>query len=88
MKSLGLASPERLKKHLGITPGSVSLLALVNDPDHRVRLIVDIAVWEADALRCHPLVNTSTLVVSQAGVRRFLEATGHEALVMEVPTRA
>ncbi len=55
---LGFASPERLVTHLGITPGSVSLLALVNDRAHVVELVVDRALWGADAVQAHPLTNT------------------------------
>jgi Ala-tRNA(Pro) deacylase len=48
---------------------------------------VDKAIWEADALQCHPLVNTATLVMSLENVRKFLDATRHEAEVMDVPAR-
>jgi Ala-tRNA(Pro) deacylase len=59
----------------------------MNDDAHRVQVIVDKAIWEADALQCHPLVNTATLVISLDNVRKFLHATGHEARVMDVPAR-
>src|SRR5256885_13275223 len=42
---LGFASAERLMKHLGITPGSVSLLALINDTDHAVEFVLDRRLW-------------------------------------------
>ena len=86
-RKLSFASPERLKKHLGIDPGSVSILAVVNDEERRVRVFVDRAVWEAEAVLAHPLVNTSTLVIPADGIRRFLEATGHEPQVIDVPRR-
>jgi Ala-tRNA(Pro) deacylase len=86
-KKLSFASPDRLKKHLGIDPGSVSVLAVVNDSGGKVRVFVDRAVWEAAAVLAHPLVNTSTLVIPQEGIRRFLEATGHRAEVIDVPRR-
>src|SRR6266481_5288301 len=47
---LGFASPERLQKYLGITPGSVSLLALINDQAGAVEFVIDRALWEADAV--------------------------------------
>src|SRR5512140_39957 len=47
---LGFASPERLLRHLGITPGSVSLLALVNDAARAVEFVIDRSLWEADAV--------------------------------------
>ncbi len=84
---LSLGSPERLARHLGLTPGAVTVLGLVNDPDHAVELVVDRPVWEAPAWRCHPLVNTATLVLEQAEIRRFLERTGHRPRLIEVPVR-
>lgn len=88
LSKLGLASPDRLKRYLGIEPGSVSMLAVVNDPEHEVDLVVERDVWRAKAFQCHPLVNTSTLVISKAHIERFLEATGHEAQVASVPGRS
>ena len=83
----GMASPERLKKYLGVEPGAVTLLGLINDSAQAVELVFDRAVWAADAIQCHPLLNTSTLVLARADVERFLQCTGHEWQVVEVPTR-
>src|SRR2546423_11503842 len=55
---IGFASPERLRQHLGIAPGSVSLLALVNDTARAVEFVIDCRLWNADAVHAHPLVNT------------------------------
>ena len=74
---LRFGSPDRLKKYLGIDPGAVSLLALLNDVNHEVGVFVDRALWTADALQCHPLVNTATLVMSKAELERFFALTGH-----------
>lgn len=82
---LGFASPERLARHLGITPGSVSLLALFNDRAHAVEFVIDRALWQADAVQAHPLVNTATMVLPHVDLERFLSATGHRARVVEVP---
>jgi Ala-tRNA(Pro) deacylase len=82
---LGFASPERLLKHLGITPGSVSLLALFNDREHAVEFVIDRGLWEAEAVQAHPLVNTATMVISHADLERFLAATGHAPRVIDVP---
>lgn len=87
VSKLGFASPARLKRYLGVDPGAVSILGLVNDLDKAVEVIVDESLWGANALRCHPLVNTSTLVISRDGIRRFLELTGHPARVLDVPDR-
>ncbi|MFH1670290.1 MAG: prolyl-tRNA synthetase associated domain-containing protein [Patescibacteria group bacterium] len=84
---LSFASPERLKKYLGVDPGAVSLLGLVNDTDCSVEVIFDEKVWNADAIQAHPLVNTATLVISHDGIEKFLKATGHECKVIDVPER-
>lgn len=84
---LSLGSPERLLTHLGVTPGAVTILALINDPTHAVELVVDEDVWQAPSIRAHPLVNTTTLALAQSDVRRFLRATGHEARVVRVVGR-
>ena len=84
---LSFGSPKRLKEYLGIEPGAVSLFAIVNDTEQKVEVIADKAIWSASAFQFHPLVNTSTLVVSNEDVRRFLESTGHTPQVTEVPER-
>jgi len=84
-RSLGLASPERLAKHLGVTPGSVSLLALVNDRDGAVEFVIDRALWDAPAVHAHPLSNDATMVIEHADLERFLAATGHNPRVIDVP---
>jgi Ala-tRNA(Pro) deacylase len=82
---LGFASAERLMKHLGVAPGSVSLLALVNDEAHAVEFVLDRRVWEADAVHAHPLTNDATMVIPHLQLERFLAATGHAARVVDVP---
>ena len=84
---MSLASPERLKKYLGITPGAVSILAVVNDANNEVEVVADRNLWKANAFQCHPLVNTSTLVISKDHLKRFLENTGHRVRLLNVPAR-
>ena len=85
---LGFASPDRLQKHLGVTPGAVSLLALVNDAAGAVEFVIDRSLWEADAVHAHPLTNTATMVVAHADLARFLAATGHAPRIIDVPVAA
>lgn len=85
---LGFASPERLERYLGLTPGSVTVLGLLNDTGHEVELVVDRDVWEAPSWRCHPLVNTATLIIDRPDVERFLAATCHQPRIISVPARA
>jgi Ala-tRNA(Pro) deacylase len=82
---LGFASAERLQKHLGLTPGAVSLFGLVNDEARAVEFVIDRSLWEAAAVQAHPLVNTATMVVAHADLERFLAATGHAPTVIDVP---
>ena len=84
---LGMASPERLLKYLGVEPGAVTLLGVVNDREGAVEVVIDQEVWAAEALQSHPLVNTSTLAIGRADVERLLQATGHEPRVLDVPAR-
>ncbi|MHC5040116.1 MAG: prolyl-tRNA synthetase associated domain-containing protein [Planctomycetota bacterium] len=88
VKKLGFASSDRLMHFLGLTPGAVSLLGLMNDRERGVRVVIDRDVWKAEAMQCHPLVNTSSLVIPKEGIERFLEATGHVPKVIEVPARS
>lgn len=83
---LGFASEERLKTYLGVEPGSVTLLGLIHDPEHAVEVILDEGLKD-ESLQCHPLVNTSTLVISPEGIRAFLTATGHSCSILDVPVR-
>ena len=80
-------SAEQLKNFLGIEPGSVSLLAIVNDPQHAVEVVIDDNLWGSEAFQFHPLVNTSTLIISREEIQRFLAATGHEPRIASVPTQ-
>lgn len=88
VNGLGFGSEERLSKYLGIKPGSVSLLALVNDEARAVELVLDKALWDAEAVHAHPLVNTATMVIPHADLERFLAATGHQPRVLDVPAKA
>jgi len=82
---LGFASAERLHNLLRITPGSVSLLALLNDAGHAVEFVIDRTLGDADAIQAHPLVNTATMVLTHADLERFLAATGHVPRVIHLP---
>lgn len=85
IKKLGFASPERLRERLGLEPGSVTLLGLINDPNKQVECIIDQAVWNAAAIQCHPLTNTATFVMQRSAVVRFLDVIDHQPLVIQIP---
>ncbi|MDM5083610.1 prolyl-tRNA synthetase associated domain-containing protein [Aeromonas rivipollensis] len=85
VKRLSFGSPERLEAVLGLTPGSVTLLAMVRDSEQAVELVVDERIWQAEQVQCHPLVNTATLLIRLDDVRRLLTHLGREACVMALP---
>ena len=75
---LSFAPEEFMEEFLDITPGSVSVLGLMNDRDHRVSLLVDEDVLKEEYFGCHPCVNTSSLRLKTADVfGPFLDAVGH-----------
>jgi Ala-tRNA(Pro) deacylase len=80
---LSFGSPERLWEALGVRPGAVTALALVNDPGRRVRFVLDAALAACDPLNFHPLSNDATTAISRAGFDRFLAALGREPLVVD-----
>lgn len=84
---LSFGSAERLGKYLGVEPGSVTVFGLAHDTADAVELYVDEDVWSAAHWRCHPLVNTATLVVSREGLERFFEKTGHKPRILRLTTR-
>ena len=79
----GEADMERL---LGVTPGSVSLLGLMNDREGKVRLLVDRDLLGDEFFGCHPCMNTSSLRIPMADVRgKLLPALGHEPTYVNLP---
>ncbi|MGD0753626.1 MAG: prolyl-tRNA synthetase associated domain-containing protein [Bacteroidales bacterium] len=74
---LTFASDLRLKKYLGIEPGSVSPFGLINDSQKNVHLFIDEKLNEFDRLTFHPNINTASLVISKDDFLKFLEYTGN-----------
>jgi Ala-tRNA(Pro) deacylase len=68
---------------LGVRPGSVTALGLINDVERRVGFVLDRRLWEADIVNFHPLTNTATTALSRAAFRRFLTEIGREPLVVD-----
>lgn len=88
---LSFASPDRMRRCLGLRPGSVSPFGLINDikPEdadtkelfdngHRVKLYLDSSLKDAEKISFHPCDNTASVVISQEGLRKFLEIWGGE----------
>jgi len=74
---LTFASDARLKKYLGLEPGSVSPFGLINDQDNHVHLFIDDKLKEYERLAFHPNVNTASLVILKSDFLRFLEYSGN-----------
>lgn len=75
---LSFGSADRLFEMLGVRPGAVSPFTLINDPDHKVQLILDADLAGQSCLYAHPLVNDMTLGLSGADLLRFTAYTGHQ----------
>ena len=81
--------PELLMQALGVPPGSVTAFALINDPERRVRLVVDAELMHHDSINCHPLENTATTNIARDDLLRFVRACGHEPRIVSLgPSRA
>ena len=74
---LTFGSDQRLKKYLGIEPGSVSPFGLINDKENHVHLFIDEKLKECDRLAFHPNINTASIVISKADFLKFLDHTGN-----------
>ena len=77
---ISFGSAEALKEHLGIEPGSVSILALFNDVNKQVTPVLDARLQSAEAVNCHPLINSRTTSLSPEALKGFLDAIGREAM--------
>lgn len=80
---LSFGNETLLYETLGVRPGSVTALGLINDPDQRVAFVLDQALWDAEVVNFHPLTNTATTALTQADFRRFLALIGREPVVVD-----
>lgn len=77
---LSFASDERLARSLGLHPGEVSPFGLLQDADRRVIVVLDAGLARWDKVNFHPNVNTATLTISYADLRRFLSSRGNRVV--------
>ncbi|MAM74997.1 prolyl-tRNA synthetase associated domain-containing protein [uncultured Tistrella sp.] len=80
--------PDLLMEVLGVTPGSVTPFALINDPDRRVVFALDRRVAEAERINAHPLFNDASTVVTGEGLKRFVSSFGHDVRIVDLDTPA
>ena len=75
---LSFAKPEFMEQYLDITPGSVSVLGLMNEIEHKVQLLIDEDILKKEYFGCHPCVNTSSLKFKTTDLmERIIPALGH-----------
>jgi Ala-tRNA(Pro) deacylase len=82
---LSFGSADRLKRYLGVEPGSVTPLSLVNDEARAVQLVLDRGVADGGPVNAHPLVNTMTTALAPADLLRFFDDTGHTPRWLDFP---
>jgi len=83
---LSFAREEHMEELLDITPGSVSVMGLMNDHDGRVQLVIDRDVAAQPLVCCHPCINTSSLQFATADLlEKLLPAMGHQPIFVELP---
>lgn len=81
---LSFGKPELLQEVLGVTPGSVTPFALINDQDHRVQPLLDLAMLEHELLNYHPLINEATTTIKAADLPVFIQAMGHDLRTIDL----
>lgn len=79
---LSFCSAEQLMQHLGVEPGSVTPLSLINDKSQAVRFVLDQALLDGQRINVHPLLNTMTTGLSREGFMAFLTLTGHTPQIL------
>ena len=83
---LSFAKPEYMLEYLDITPGSVSVLGLMNDHDHHVELLMDEDVLKGEYFGCHPCINTSSLRIKTKDLmEKIIPAMDHPARIVTLP---
>ncbi|KQW34456.1 MULTISPECIES: prolyl-tRNA synthetase associated domain-containing protein [unclassified Ensifer] len=81
---VSFGKPEKLMEYLGVIPGAVTALGAINDTGGNVKVIIDEELMKFDVINCHPLSNDATTSIGSNDLLRFMEATGHEPLVLKV----
>jgi Ala-tRNA(Pro) deacylase len=75
---------DQMRETLGVEPGSVTPLGVINDTQRRVNVVLDTTLMAHELINAHPLTNTMTTALARDDLMRFLRATGHEPLIVPV----
>jgi Ala-tRNA(Pro) deacylase len=81
---VSFGNAEKLREYLGVIPGAVTALGVINDEGGQVTAILDEELMSHDIVNCHPLVNTATTSLSPADLVKFMRATGHDPVILKV----
>lgn len=84
---VSFANAEQLMAHLGVEPGAVTPLALVNDRAGAVSFVIEKRLLDHARINVHPLVNTQTTGLATADLMAYIRATGHEPAILDLPHR-
>ena len=75
-----------MKEYLGLTPGSVSIMGLMNDPENHVKLLIDSDVLKDEYFGCHPCINTTSMKLKTSDIiEKFLPSVHHEPTIVDLP---
>ena len=80
---LSFGNEDLMWETLGVRPGSVTALGLINDIDRRVTFVLDRLLWDADIVNFHPLTNTATTALDQSAFRQVLALLEREPIVVD-----
>ncbi len=82
---LSFGKPEFMEQFLDITPGSVSVMGLMNDKENRVQLLIDEDVLKGEYIGCHPCINTSSLRIKTKDMaEKIIPAMKHEPIIVKL----
>ncbi|KQV73385.1 prolyl-tRNA synthetase associated domain-containing protein [Rhizobium sp. Root1220] len=81
---VSFGKPEKLMEYLGVIPGAVTAFGAINDTGGNVTFVLDSDLMKDEIVNCHPLSNDATTSIAGGDLIRFMEATGHEPLVLKV----
>jgi len=81
---VSFGKPELLMELLGVVPGAVTVFGLINDTARRVKVVLDQELMSHAVINAHPLTNEATTSIAAADLIKFVEATGHDAVILKV----
>ena len=81
---VSFGKPEMLMELLGVTPGAVTVFGVINDTQRKVKVVLDQELMDHAVINGHPLTNEATTSIAAADLIKFVEATGHDPVILKV----